>query len=129
MDKDIVKLTVDNIGVNIIIKDSLARLGIIWRKAPERKFSLISTQLFDDGKHERKTLQYKRGPRPFCTRGRFLRRQFFNGPVVGKWFQDDSSILNLLCTLFLLLLYQLHLRSSGIGSWRLGIPTIQALSD
>ena len=29
MDKDIVKLTVDNIGVNIIIKDSLARLGII----------------------------------------------------------------------------------------------------
>ena len=27
-----------------------------------------------------------------------------------------------LCTLFLLLLHQLHLRSSGMRSWRLGIP-------
>ena len=32
------------------------------------------------------------------------------------WFQDDSSALHLLCTLFLLLLYWLHLRSSGIRS-------------
>ena len=41
-----------------------------------------------------------------------------------KWgrFQDDSSALHLLCTLFLLLLHQLHLRSSGIRSWRLGTP-------
>ena len=69
MDRDIGKLTVDNIGVNIIIKDSLARLGIILRKAPERKFSLISTQLFDDGKHERKTLQYNRGPQPLWHQG------------------------------------------------------------
>ena len=38
------------------------------------------------------------------------------------WFQDDSSALHLLCTLFLLLLHQLHLRSSGIRSWRLGTP-------
>ena len=43
----------------------------------------------------------------------------------GGWFQDDSSTLNLLCTLFLLLLYQLHLRSSGIRSWRLGTPPVQ----
>jgi len=56
MDKGIVKLSVDNMGVNIIIKDSLARLGIILRKATERKFSLISTLLFDDGRHERKTV-------------------------------------------------------------------------
>ena len=44
---------------------------------------------------------------------------------IGGWFQGDSSALHLLCTLFLLLLHQLLLRSSGIGSWRLGtcIPT------
>ena len=35
------------------------------------------------------------------------------------WFQDDSSTLHVLCTLYLLLLHQLHLRSSGIRSWRL----------
>ena len=34
--------------------------------------------------------------------------------------RDDSSTLSLLHTLFLLLLHQLHLRSSGIRSWRLG---------
>ena len=40
----------------------------------------------------------------------------------GGWFLDDSSVLHLLCTLFLLLFHQLHLRSSGIRSWRLGTP-------
>ena len=45
----------------------------------------------------------------------------------GGWFQDDSSALHLLCTLFLLLLHQLHLRSSGIRSRRLGTP-LSALS-
>ena len=35
-------------------------------------------------------------------------------PGGGGWFQDDSSALPLLCTLFLLLLYQVHLGSSGI---------------
>ena len=43
----------------------------------------------------------------------------------GGWFQDDSSVLHLLCTLFLLLLHQLHLRSSGIPSWRLGTPAVE----
>ena len=38
----------------------------------------------------------------------------------GGWLWNDSSTLHLLCSLFLLLLYQLHLRSSGIRSWRLG---------
>ena len=37
-----------------------------------------------------------------------------------RWFQDDSSALHLLCTFFLLLLHQLHIRSSGIRSQRLG---------
>ena len=42
----------------------------------------------------------------------------------GEWFRNDSSTLHLLCTLFLLLLYQLHLRSSGIRSWSLGTPAL-----
>ena len=42
----------------------------------------------------------------------------------GK-FWDNSSILHLLCTLFLLLLHQFHPGSSGIRSRRLGIPTLE----
>ena len=37
----------------------------------------------------------------------------------GCWFKADSSELHLSCTLFLLLLHQLHLRSSGTRFWRL----------
>ena len=40
----------------------------------------------------------------------------------GGCFQDDSSMLHLLCTL---LLRQLHLRSSGIRSWRLETPELR----
>ena len=44
---------------------------------------------------------------------------------VGEWFLDDSSLLHLLCTLFLiLLLHQLHFRSSGIRFWKLGTPAL-----
>ena len=46
----------------------------------------------------------------------------------GGWFSDDLRTLHLLCTLFLLLLHQLHLRSSRIRSWRLGTPVIQYAS-
>ena len=35
------------------------------------------------------------------------------------WFWDYSGVLYLLYTLFLLLLHQLHLRSSGVRYWRL----------
>ena len=38
------------------------------------------------------------------------------------WFGDDSVTLHLLCTL--LLLHQLHLRSSGVTSWKMGTPPI-----
>ena len=38
------------------------------------------------------------------------------------WFWDDSGALPLSCTL--LLLYQLHLRSSDIRSWRVGTPAL-----
>ena len=36
-----------------------------------------------------------------------------------EWFWDDSSTLHLLCTLFLLLLHQLHLDHQALdpGSW------------
>lgn len=43
----------------------------------------------------------------------------------GGWFQDNSSMFLLLCTLFLLLLHQLHLSSSDIRSWRLRTPGIK----
>ena len=36
--------------------------------------------------------------------------------------QSSTALKQLVCTLFLLLLHQLHLRSSGIRSWKLGIP-------
>ena len=57
-------------------------------------------------------------PNLFGTGDQFCGRQFFHG-WVGGWFGDDSSILHSLFTLFLLLLHQHHIRSSGIRSWRL----------
>ena len=59
-------------------------------------------------------------PNLFGTRDWFCGRQFFPRLGMEGWFADDSSELHLLCTLFLLLLHQLHIRSSGIRSWRLG---------
>ena len=44
---------------------------------------------------------------------------------VGTRFLYDSKVLHWLCTLFLLLLYQLQLRSSGIRSQRLETPDIE----
>ena len=63
----------------------------------------------------------------FGTGDIFCGRQFFHRLGLGwGWFQeDDSSSLHLLCTLFLLLLHQLHLRSSGVRSWRLGAPDLK----
>ena len=40
------------------------------------------------------------------------------------WFGDGSRALLLLCTLFLLLLHQLHFSSPGIRSQRLGTPAV-----
>ena len=62
-------------------------------------------------------------PKLSGPRDQFRVRQSFHGP--GKWFQDDSRTLYLLCALFLLLLHQLHLRSLGIrseiGGWGWGL--------
>ena len=63
-------------------------------------------------------------PSLFGTRDQFCGREFFHGPRLGESFQDDSSTLNLLWALFLLLLHQLHLRSSGIKSKMLGTPAL-----
>ena len=56
---------------------------------------------------------YSSSPQPFGNRDQFCGRQFFYrlwcGGGRGGWFQNDSSALPLLCTLFLLLLlHQLH---------------------
>ena len=62
---------------------------------------------------------------PFWHQGPVLLKTGFLWTRVvggGWWFQDDSSALQLLCTLFLLLMHQLYLRSSGIRSWRLRTP-------
>ena len=54
---------------------------------------------------------------------------FFHGLEVVLWFQDDSSTLHELCTLFLSLLHQLHFGSSGIRSQRLGTPARERKLD
>ena len=59
-----------------------------------------------------------------------MERSFFPQTLgQGVWFQDDSSTLHLLCTLFLLLLDQFHFRSSGIRSQRLGTPDLESSTD
>ena len=47
---------------------------------------------------------------------------------MGGWFQNDSNALQLLCTLFLLLLHQLHLRSPGLRPQRLGAAVLGSKS-
>ena len=59
-------------------------------------------------------------PNLFGPRARFHRRQFFHGLGQEGWFQDNSNALHFLCTLFLLLLHQLHLRSSGLRFQEVG---------
>ena len=71
-------------------------------------------------------MTYTSGPQTFQHQGPVSCKTIFlwTGEVEGRWFRDDSSALHLLCMLFLLLLHQLYLRSSGIRSWRLGIPDL-----
>ena len=59
----------------------------------------------------------------FWWHGLVLWKMIFPWTGVGGWFQDDSSALHLLCILFLLLLHQFHLRSSGIRSQRFSSVT------
>ena len=65
------------------------------------------------------------GPQPFWHQGPVLWKTIFPWMGAGEIkFPDDSSTLHLSCTLFLLLLRQCHLRSSGIRSGRLRAPAI-----
>ena len=65
----------------------------------------------------------------FGTEDQFCGRQVFHGPEDGRQFCDDSRALHLLCTLSLFLLYQLHLRSTGFRSQRLGTPAVELNVD
>lgn len=56
-------------------------------------------------------------PNLFDIREWFCGRQFFHGPGQQGMVSDDSRTLPLLCTL--ILLHQVHLRSSGFRSRRL----------
>ena len=81
--------------------------------------------------HEASESSWISGPQPFWDR--FHGRRFFHG--LGwecgwrEWFQGYSSTLHLSCTLFPLLWHQLHLRSSGIRSQRLGTPSLPLFSS
>ena len=67
-------------------------------------------------------------PQPFWHQGPVLWKTIFPWTgVVRGWFPDDSSALQLWCTLFLL--HQLHLRSPGIRSRRLGSPDLKFVSS
>ena len=60
---------------------------------------------------------YELSPTFFAPGIGFLEDNF---SMEEEWFWDGSRVFHLLCTLFLILLYQLLLRSSGIRSQRLG---------
>ena len=91
--------------------------SVSWKWLPREKFHPLMFHIFAGT--SRSAI-----PNLFGTRDQFHRRQFFHGQREGEWFRDDSSALHLLCTLFLLLLCQLHLASSGIGSRRWGPPAL-----
>lgn len=63
-------------------------------------------------------------PSLFWHQGLVLWKTIFPQTRNGGCFQDDSSALHLLCSLFLLLLHKLRLRSSGIRCQMLGTPAI-----
>ena len=63
----------------------------------------------------------------FGTRDQFCVREFFHWPRRRGWFGDDSTVLHLLCMLFLL--HQLHFRSSGIRSQRSGSPDLEGRQE
>ena len=68
----------------------------------------------------------QRSPGPFWHQGPVSWKIIFpwTGAGWGVYFQNDSSTSHLLYILFQLLLDQLHLRSSGIRSRRLGTPVV-----
>ena len=66
------------------------------------------------------------GLQSFWHQGPVSWKTVFSWTRVGEWFGDVLSALHVLCTLFLLFLYQFPLRSSGIRSWKLGTPEMES---
>lgn len=64
-------------------------------------------------------------PNHFGTRDLCHGKQFLHGPGCRGWFGEDSGAFHLLCTLFLLSLHQLHLRSPGTRFQRLGTSALR----
>ena len=67
----------------------------------------------------------QRSPTIWAQGSSFMEENFsmdLVGVGEGGWFRDALRALHVSCALFLLLLHQLHLRSSGIRSRRLGAP-------
>ena len=56
----------------------------------------------------------------------FSWKTIFPQAGVEGWFRDDPSLVHLFCTLFLTLLHQLNLRSSGRISQRSGTPDLES---
>ena len=77
----------------------------------------------EQGRPQRSYMVYKSSPQSLWNQGPVLWKANFSTDQgwEGRWFQDDSSALHLSCTL-LLLLHQLHFRSSGIRSQRMVTP-------
>ena len=78
-------------------------------------------------------LQFMQYPPTFWPLGTsFMQDSFSMDWGEWRWFGDDSSAFHLLCTLFLLLLYQLHIRFSlldprGLDSSSREIPWLLVL--
>ena len=75
--------------------------------------------------HDPLMISWSTSCQQFWHRGPIIWKTIFPRMRSGGWFHDDSNALCLLCNVFLLLLHHLHLRSSGIRSWRLGTPEIE----
>ena len=65
----------------------------------------------------------------FGTEDRFFGRQFFHGPRVRGWFQDDSSTWHLLCSLFLISCCHWSDRRHWSAAQRLGTPAVDNSKD
>ena len=70
--------------------------------------------------HTHTHILWSSGPQPFMALGTDFVEDNISTDQGRKCFQDNSSSLHLLCTLFLLLLYQVNFRLSSIKFWRLG---------
>lgn len=70
----------------------------------------------------------QRSPTFLAAGTEFMEDNFsMNWGVVGGWFRDNSGVLHLLynfISIILLLLCELHFRSSSIRFWRLGTPAL-----